>query len=392
MTHIIRNGLIALLFTIASLSLHPDKAHAALLDELNTLTAQSQTLDTQLKAITLTANTVCGPLGAANQSARDLVNSIAAVNQNLAAPAPLHLDADILTALDQLIAINLSLANESLRLSLDLQALSATTQAFTIKDGIVAMLQLSDDIGAMADRIGEMADKILVMADNIGLMADRILITQELQSQNLQQTQQAMLQTQTNVLTLVSLAETSTNDLSLDKLILEGNLLAARMTAIILNPFTLRSQLASVATDVRAFLAKVTSANSTLTQQAATNTMYISTSTLASLNGLTIMLTGLTTAVDGYVVAINGFKAITSSTNLSFSLKSMLQLSADIGVMSNRILEMGDVILAMADNIGMAGDQILLAQQTQNANMAIVRASILGAQDMAIVTIAARNL
>ena len=39
-------------------------------------------------------------------------------------------------------------------------------------------------------------------------------------------------------------------------------------------------------------------------------------------------------------------KNITSSTSLSASLKSMLQLSADIGVMANRILEMGDLILA----------------------------------------------
>ncbi len=43
-----------------------------------------------------------------------------------------------------------------------------------------AMLQLSTDIGSMADRIGEMADRIVVTEDKIGQMADRIVATEEL--------------------------------------------------------------------------------------------------------------------------------------------------------------------------------------------------------------------
>ena len=42
-------------------------------------------------------------------------------------------------------------------------------------------LRLSDDIGKMADRIGEMADRI-------GVMADRIIKTQQIQSNNYQET------------------------------------------------------------------------------------------------------------------------------------------------------------------------------------------------------------
>ena len=45
----------------------------------------------------------------------------------------------------------------------------------------------------MADRILEMADRILVMSDNIGLMADRILITQQIQNDNVVLTQQNIL-------------------------------------------------------------------------------------------------------------------------------------------------------------------------------------------------------
>jgi len=42
------------------------------------------------------------------------------------------------------------------------------------------ILELSDDIGAMANRIGEMADRILLMSDDIGEMADRIVHTETL--------------------------------------------------------------------------------------------------------------------------------------------------------------------------------------------------------------------
>ena len=385
-----KNILIAL-FMAASLWLHPITSQAALLDDLNGLVAQSQALDTQLQNITLTGDTVCGPLVAANQAARALVNNLTQIDQGLA--APLQVDADVLTALNQLAALTPNLAAQNLRLSADLQTLSQTGgQAITIKDGIVAMLQLSDDIGTMADRIGEMADKILVMSDNIGLMADRIIATQEIQNQNIQLTQQSILQTQTNMLTVTSLVATSTNDLTLDQLVAEGNMLAARMAAVMFNPFTMKTQLASVAADVHTFLAQVTTAYGTLAQQSATSTMYINTSSLTSLANVSIMLTSLTTAVDGYVIAINGMKNMTSSTSLSASLKSMLQLSADIGVMANRILEMGDLILAMADNIGMEADQILATQQMQNANVATVQTSILAAQEMTIAIIVARHL
>ena len=150
-----KKNIIITLFMAAGLWLHPINSQAALLDDLNGLVAQTQALDTQLQNITLTGTSVCGPLVAANQAARDLVNNITQIDQGLA--APLQVDVDILTTLNQLAALTPSLAGENLRLSVDLQTLSQTGQAITIKDGIVAMLQLSDDIGTMADRIGEMA-------------------------------------------------------------------------------------------------------------------------------------------------------------------------------------------------------------------------------------------
>jgi hypothetical protein len=279
-----------------------------------------------------------------------------------------------------------------LRLSVDLNALSTTAQAITLKDGIVAMLQLSNDIGTMADRIGEMADNVLVMSDNIGLMADRILLTQELQNQNVALTMDSILQTQTNALMLVSVVEDATYDLSFATLITEGSLLASRMQTVVLAPRTMDDQLAAIATDVRNFLNDVSLTNDAISADAAANTMVISADAMMQLGNMSLMLTSLATAIDGYVVAVSGLEAYTSDPNLTDSLQSMLQLSADIGVMANRILEMADLILVMADNIGLQADQILLTQQAMNINIATTQAAILAAQEMSIGLIVARSL
>jgi len=72
------------------------------------------------------------------------------------------------------------------------------------KDYVEAMLQLSKDIGTMADRIGDMADRILVMADNIDTMADKIVETQRVQNENVALTQSNILAAQANFNTILN--------------------------------------------------------------------------------------------------------------------------------------------------------------------------------------------
>ena len=372
------------------LVLFAQSAHATLATDLQNLNTEATTLNTYMASISLNADTVCGPLLEANTMARNLINSITQVDDSLA--APLTVDADVYNALDQLVETGLGIANEALRISVDINTLSTLANAITIKDGITAMLQLSDDIGTMADRIGEMSDNILVMADNIGVMADRILVTQELQNQNIALTTSSILQTQTNMLSLVSIFETASYDATFDNLFAQGELLATRMMAVAFNPWTMDDQLRDVAADVNTFLQQVKTASDALNADTAANTAYITADTLTKLANLPLMLTSLATAIDGYVIAIEGLQATTSAPTLYDSMKSMLTLSADIGIMANRILEMADVILAMADNIGLAADQILLTQSAMNVNVATTQTAILGAQDMAIGMIAFWNL
>ncbi|UPT78362.1 hypothetical protein MN086_04255 [Sulfurovum sp. XGS-02] len=365
-------------------------AGAALNDDLQGLVLQSETFRSELSTLELNASSVCAPLVQMNQKARDMVNAITAVDENLS--APLQIDADSLNALEQLSATNLSLANESLRLSLDLQQLDNTASELTIKDGITSMLQLSDDIGTMADRIGEMSDKILVMADNIDIMADRIIMTQEIQSANMTTSIDTLLQTQTNALTLVSVIETSTRELEYNAIISDGMELSSRMHSVMLNPWTMRYQLQGVEDDVKNFLQQVTALSSAIKSDAANGTLYIDDMSMMQLYDMSTMLTFIATAVDGYVIAIQGLEPSTSTVTLQDSLNSMLQLSADIGIMADRIGEMGDTILAMADNIGMVADTFITTQQFQSANLFATRNSILAAQEMAIAIIVSRAL
>ncbi|EIF51519.1 hypothetical protein [Sulfurovum sp. AR] len=365
-------------------------AAAALKEDLQDLAVQSETFRSDLSTLELNASSVCAPLVQANQKARDMVNAISAVDDNLS--APLQIDADILDAIELLSVTNLSMANEALRLSLDLQKLENTASVLTIKDGITSMLQLSDDIGTMADRISEMADKILVMADNIDIMADRIITTQEIQSANMTTSIDTLLQTQTNALTLVSVVETSTRELEYNALVADGMELSSRMHAVMLNPWTMNYQLQGVEDDVKSFLQQVTALSNAIKNDAVNGTLYIDGTSMMQLYDMSTMLTFVATAVDGYVIAIEGLEPTTSTATLEDSLNSMLQLSADIGIMADRIGEMGDTILAMADNIGMVADTFITTQQFQSANLFATRNSVLAVQQMAIAIIVSRGL
>lgn len=365
-------------------------AVAALNEDLQNLVLESQTLKGEMSTVELNASSVCSPLLQVNQKARGMVNAIAAVDESLS--SPLQIDADTLDALEQLSASSLNLANEALRLSVDLKQLDDAASALTLKDGITAMLQLSDDIGKMADRIGEMANKILVMADNIDIMADRIVATQEIQSQNMTSTTETLLQTQTNALALVSVVETSTHEYDYNALIADGMELSSRMHSVMLSPSTMKYQLQSIADDVKSFREQVTALNSSIKNDAENGTFYIDETTIMQLYDLSTMMTFIATAVDGYVTAIEGLEPSTSTETLKDSLSSILQLSSDIGVMADRIGEMGDTILTMADNIGMVADTFITTQQFQSANLLATQNSVLAAQQMAIAIFVSRSL
>lgn len=374
---------------LAILAITASFLHADLKTDLMNINASMTELNSSIAGVELTTASMCAPLIALNKEAKAIVEAITLLNNTLT--GPIMLDDETLLLTEGLYINLASVSSQSLFLSNDIVVLAPNTDALTLADGIRAVLQLSSDIGEMADRIGEMADNILIMSNNIGLMADRILQTQVIQSENVILTQNSILSTQTNALSLVAVAETASYDLSLDKLVLDGNLLVAKMMLVSLTPWNMSSNLETVKTDVNNYKLQVKSLQDILNVDTAGNRLYINSDALTSLVDLTIIMTSLGTIMDGYGVMIESSQALTSDATLLSSMGSVLSISADISKMSNSILEMADQIMVMSDNIGLEADQILLTQQLQSGNIAIAQVSILSAQLLAIGIIASIN-
>jgi hypothetical protein len=343
-------------------------------------------LNSSIASVELTSVSMCAPLIALNKQTQTVIDAITVTNSSFT--DPITLDDETLVLAQDLFTNVAALSAQTSSLSSDIALLAPTTDAMTLADGIRAVLQLSSDIGEMADRIGEMADNILIMSDNIGLMADRIVQMQVIQSDNLLLTQNSVLATQTNTLSLVAVAETASYDLNLDSLVADGNVLVAKMLLVSLTPWNMSSKLEDIQTEVNDYFLKVQQFQEILNTDADQNTLYINSDTLSSLVNLTLVMTSLSTAMDGYGIMIESIQVLTSDRTLGASMESMLSMSADIGKMSNSILEMADVILLMSDNIGLEADQILLTQEWQSMNIAAAQTSVLAAQLLAIGIIA----
>ncbi len=381
MNHIIK-FFVALAFSASLLQ-------ADLKTDLANINTSMLELNSSISTTELTSNTMCASLISLNKQAKEIVNAIVLVNESFS--TPITLDNETLSLTENLFITAASLSSQSALLSERITLLQPNTDAFILSDAISAMLQLSSDIGEMADRIGEMADNILIMSDNIGLMADRILETQVIQSENLAVTQNTLLQTQTNTLALVSVIETASYDLSLNTLITEGNMLIARMQLVALHPWNMASALEDVQTDVHNYLVQVEQFKALIDTDMAQNTLYINSNALNKLVDLSIIMNSIGIVMDGYGTAIQAAQFMTGQTTLLDAMNSMLILSSDIGKLSNNILEMADQILLTADNISLAADQILLTQELQSINIAATQTSVLSAQQLALSIIAANN-
>lgn len=361
--------------------------HADLKSDLTTVNSRMVQLNSEISDINLSADTMCASFTTINQEVKDIVHTITLIDQNIS--QPMTLDSETLLLTEALFNNVLTLSITVSDTAGDMTLLSSQTEAIRLKDGITAMLELSSDIGEMANRIGQMADKILIMSDNIGLMADRILETQMIQNENIALTQNTILATQTNILSLVSVMESASYEVSLDALIAEGNYLVAKLSLVSLNPWNMARELEDAKVDIHAYLLQIKAFQDSVNNDSVQHTMYVNAQSLDALINLSAIMASLGTVIDGYTIAIEASKLMTRETTLLDAMESMLALSADIGKMANAILEMADQILVMADNIGMQADQILLVQQLQNTNVLATQTAILGAQQIAVGIIAA---
>lgn len=378
---ILQRLLFALLLTYFTLP-----AQASLTTDLQDLAGDMNITSNQLATLQLSGTSSCSQLGTLNTTLEDYVE----VMQNITAglTAPLSLTVDDMNSLDNLSEIARVMAGDALRLSWDLRNIEGIQDLFEYRAGLSAMLRLSDDIGTMANRILEMADRILLMADNIGDMADRILITQQLQNNNIALTQAAILTTMNNMVALSDSFNSIAYNLSIGLLNDDTQDLVNEMNGVVLSNVNMAGELAQIEVMTTAVLTKTISLYSAmmLTSQGASH--YINGDTLTLLGDLSSIHKALATALETYANSIEQLAPVTDNVILRDATASMLRLTKDIGVMSGRIMEMTDKIIVMADNIGIMADRIVETQNIQQTNIKLTEASTLTAQSIVINAIA----
>jgi hypothetical protein len=386
----VRRHLLALLAVFALLPFSTAHAGSTLPTNLAGLVTQGNAVDTQLAGITLTSTNSCTELGSASTSLRDWLTATQTVYAGIT--TTLTIDTATLTSLDDLSNLSLSVANRIKTLSQSLTTLETTTDLFEYEASLAAMLRLSDDIGSMANRIGEMADRILVMGNNIGLMADRILVTQQLQTTNVALTQNSILSTQQNMVSLSDTVDTLTYNTQFAALVTQASSLSASMSGVSLTQTNMDSELARIEPLATSYLNNVVNLYTRIAQDSAFASQYTNGDTLTLGGDLSGINRALAASLANYADTINRLAPQTSTPVLSSAIASMLRLTRDIGTMSNRIIEMADRIIVMADNIGVMSARIVETQNIQQTNIDLTQASLLTATTVSVNTIKAYGL
>ncbi len=375
------------LVSIVSLNVN---AASVLATDLQALVLQANNLNTRMTGISLNAQNSCTELGDTVVSVEDFSKAVETLSTSLV--APLSMDVESLDALDSLMVTSATLAALLPPLSTDLATISSNADQVEVQAALDAMLKLSDDIGVMADRILEMADKILLMADNIGLMADRIILTQQIQSTNLALTQASILTTQQNIILLSKTVDSTLYNTALGSLINTGNVLALDFNNTPLSTVNMSSVLADYGVRVTSYLNDVMSLVTVVSANNEQASHYINSDTLTMLADLSDINAQLANAIKLYTQSVNTLAPETDIVILNAAIYSMLRLTADIGLMGNRIVEMGDDINTMADNIGDMAARIIETQTLQKSNLDLTQSNLTSAYITTVTVIADYNL
>ena len=352
--------------------------------DIQNLLTEGNTLSLELTDFTMNQDSSCMNMGTLNKSIEDYTLNVSTITANMGTFSVTDADLNALSELSYLIR---DMSVESIRLSLEMDTITDTAKLFEYSAGMSAILKLSQDIGKMADRILEMSDRILIMADNIGLMADRIIATQVTQSQNMAVTQSSILVTQQNMVLLSDSLSTIAYNLSLGQIIDDATVLTMAMEGVDLNSGNLGLELTSIQTQMVTLLDRTSTLLDTVVSNSAQMSHYINSDSLTMLGDLSSIYAALAVSLEAYSNTINQIAPLTDTVILSDATATMLQLTKDIGVMSDRIIEMTNDIYIMADNIGLMADKIVLTQNIQMNNVLLTESSLLASQTIMITVI-----
>ena len=176
----------------------------------------------------------------------------------------------------------------------------------------------------------------------------------------------------------------------LNSLVTQGNELVATMSTTTLTAVNMGTQLSQLESSVAAYQMNVLSVYNTVAT--ASGTFSLTSDTLIALQNLATINASLGNGLLSLSQTVVMLAPVTVLTTLNSSLTAMLKLSADIGVMADRILEMADAILVMADNIGIMAGRIVDTQTLQQSNIELTQASLLTATSVTVNVISANGL
>lgn len=175
--------------------------------------------------------------------------------------------------------------------------------------------------------------------------------------------------------TLAKEAQSATLSTDLQSLVSQGNEINTQLSAISLNKDNACSELSTAVTSVEAYITAINTVSNSI------STLSVDVDSLNALDDLATISMNVSSVLPILSADLTSINLTSDMADIIAAMDAMLKLSDDIGVMADRILEMGDKILIMSDNIGLMADRILLTQQIQSTNMAMTQSFILGTQE-----------
>jgi len=156
------------------------------------------------------------------------------------------------------------------------------------------------------------------------------------------------------------------------------------MAGTTLGSTTMGVQLGALAASADAISARSVALYAQVAAASQGASFYIDGDTLSLIADLGPLQAALASALDGFASSVAALAPVTDTVVLGEATGAMLQLAADIGTMSDRIVEMNDKIIVMADNIGAMAGRIVETQDIQQANTALTQASLQSAQAVTV--------
>jgi phosphatidylserine/phosphatidylglycerophosphate/cardiolipin synthase-like enzyme len=194
--------------------------------DLTALNSNTQSLNSELTNLSMDQNASCSTLGSLNQGIQALTADMELI---IASMSTFSVTTSDLDSLDSVSALIRNMSLEAVRLSNELMLIQTTTELFEYRAALSAMLQLSSDIGDMADRI---------------------IITQQLQSANLALTQASILTTMENMVVLSDTFSSLAYNTPLSSIITQSNILTSTMGNLTLTSTNMSSELENLAVSI----------------------------------------------------------------------------------------------------------------------------------------------